>query len=81
MRDTLQVLFLAFNVAGLAALAFHELPAGPTAALTALLLPGLVAGLVVGSRIAPRLAPATARRLALGVICATGAGSVLAGLL
>jgi uncharacterized membrane protein YfcA len=81
MRDTLQVLFAALNLAGVVALAFHELPDADTAALTALLLPGLVLGLIAGSRVAPRLAPATARRLALAVICATGVGSVLAGLL
>lgn len=81
MRDTLQVLFACFNLAGVAALAFHELPRHDTAVTTGLLLPGLVAGLVAGRRIAPRLAPETARRLALAVICATGAGSVVAGLL
>ena len=81
MRDTLQVLFAGFNLAGVGALAFHELPRASTAAVGALLLPGLVAGLIAGRRLEPRLAPATARRLALAVICATGAGSVLAGLL
>ena len=81
MRDTLQVLFGAFNLAGLVALAFHEQPDIHTVALTALILPPLVLGLIAGSRVAPRLAPATARWLALAVICATGAGSVLAGLL
>ena len=81
MRDTLQVLFAGFNLAGVVALAVHELPASHTLAMTALLLPGLVAGLIAGRRLAPRLSPATARRLALAVICATGAGSVVAGLL
>jgi uncharacterized membrane protein YfcA len=81
MRDTLQVLFAGFNLAGVAALAFHELPRPSTVAVWALLLPGLVVGLIAGRRLEPRLAPATARRLALAVICATGAGSVLAGLL
>jgi len=81
LRDTLQVLFIGFNLAGAAALAVHELPRSHTMAVTALLLPGLVAGLVAGRRLAPRLSPATARHLALAVICATGAGSVVAGLL
>ena len=45
--------------------------------MTALLLPGLVGGTDRGPPAAPRLSPATARRLALGVICATGAGSVV----
>ncbi len=81
LRDTLQVLFAVCNLAGIGALALHELPRSHTFLMTAVLLPGLVAGLVAGRRIAPRLAPATARRLALGVICATGVGSVLAGLL
>ncbi len=81
LRDTLQVLFAACNLAGVAALAGHQLPRSHTMAVTALLLPGLVAGLIAGRHVAPRLSPVTARRLALGVICATGAGSVVAGLL
>jgi hypothetical protein len=81
LRDTLQVLFAGFNLAGIAALAVHELPRSHTMAVTALLLPGLIAGLIAGRRLAPRLSAPTARRLALGVICATGAGSVVAGLL
>lgn len=80
-RDTLQVVFGAFNLAGMAALATHELPRAHTLAVTALLLPGLLVGLRAGRRLAPRLTPDAARRLALAVVGVTGVASIVAGLL
>ena len=66
MRDTLQVLFAGFNLAGVGgARRSHELPASHTVAMTALLLPGLVAGLIAGAggaaAVAGHGAPAGAR--------------------